>query len=694
MALLSLAQPIENVANVEEARVLALANHLLPMLEGWRRGEDLRKSISQDEPLLAEQERQMASALWSLNELRTQRDAVVKTLASYGGASIAVVASGLILAYFTILPGLIVVAVGIFVGVVAAGKRHESILAQMAEAETKVAEINSSMEATAARVKSAQKELASRATGFPEVKMADVRFGLQMAKVAGRNVLLDASGNHVATVLKTVDVSVLQQGLSHISDKVELLLNVPPLLSPIQQGEIHDPVHQLFGEESALQDLVGEFTLSLGRIRDVNLSLPMVSPKSVLVRRLIDGEANKVDERPAITITTGNVAAGKIADFVHEVNQTRVSGARVFAEFNAVFKNLEAACALYANARTTSVNAIHQSLTEVLNRADWCSRRFYCPRTILSPAYIQELLKVDPDKAYLLSLDDLIERLRSDGEVSKRLDLKPELEQQLSDAYSTIYAVQDLVGDASFTGNWAQMDQRTLPKHVADQFRESVKRFTNILQQVMTGSSYPILNFSAEAQLYYDPDSDEWSSSVVPFRYSTPSVLKYGGVVKSYSDLLIPLWDHLWAEKSDFRKSELFRTNESMIRMTEKESEKLIEVANQFGADMRTIREHVNLIESDLKSKYVEIIGFRDGMDKLGLLSERTKAGISDEKLQNLVLGESMLSKSGRYEILLSTMPQSQAETRGTARDPIDLVREPDALVEYQANLGTRLLLS
>lgn len=695
MATLSLAKPIENVGSIEEIRVLALVNHLVPMLAGWRKGEDLRNLLSQAETFLSERQEKMTDAQKELVAIRTQHDAVVAKSGTYRKFSYAAILIGLVGTYFSLILGILVIASSIVLGfgfVSSAKTEQKRILNSMAAVEAKVAKINSDIETATARKTSTQREIASRAAGFPEVKIADVRFGLQMAQIAGRNVLLDASGNHAATVLRTVDVSGLQKGLSHISNKVEALLTVPPLLSPGQQKEIQDPVHQLFGEESDLQDLVGEFTVSLGKLKDVNLSLPMVSPTSVLVHRLIAGEINQADDRPAIAIIKGKISTTEINAFVNEVNQTKENGVRVFSEVNAVFKNLESACALYANARATSVNTIHQSLTEVLNRADWCSRRFYCPRTILSPTYIQDLLRVDPNKAYLLSLDDLIERLRSDGEVSKRLAKKPELEQQLSDAYSTVYAVQDLVGGVSFGEEGTRIDERTRPKHVEDQFRESVNRFSNILQQVMTGSSYPTLNFSAEAQLFFDPDSDEWCSDIVPFRYSTPNILKYGGVVKAYSDLMIPLWEHLWTEKADFRKTELFRTNESMIRMSEKESEKLIEVANQFRADMRTVRENVNLIESELKSTYTEIISFRDGMDKLGLLSERTKAGISDEKLQGMVLGESMLSKSDRYEVLLSTMPQSQAETRGTVHDPIDLIKEPDALIGYQGDLGVRLL--
>ena len=689
MAILSLARPIENVRSNDEARVLALVDHLMPMLEDWRKGEDLRNDISELDAVLAEQPRKAAEAQQELVGIRTQRDAVFSNYRSYGKFSYIALAVGLLGLFLNLFVGLAIIGVGIFIGFTAAKKERSRLFETMARVEVSIAEISTTVEQATVRKTTTQREVESRSAGFPEVKLGNVRFGMKMAQIAGRNVLLDASGNHAETVLKAVDVSALQEGLAHISDHVEALLNVPPLLSPSRQAETQDPVHELFGEENDLQELVGEFTVSLGKLRDVNLSLPLVPPNSILVNRLMAGEIHQADEAPAIAIIKGKVSSAEIQTFVEEVNQTKENGGKVFAEVNEVFRNLENACALYSNARATSVNMIHQNLTEVLNRADWCNRRFYCPRTILSPQYIQDLLGVDPGKAYLLSLDDLIERLHSDSEVSKRLSIKPELEQQLSDAY---YTVQDFMGGVSFDQDGNRLAETGRAKHMEDQFRESVKRFINVLQQVMTGSSYPTLNFSAEARLYFDPETDEWYSDVVPFRYSTPNILKYGGVVKAYSDLMIPLWEHLWTEKADFRKSELFRTNESMIRMSEKESEKLIEVANQFRADMRTVRENVHLVEADLKSKYTESIGFRDGMDKLGLLSERTKAGITDDKLKDMVMGESMLSTSERYEVSLNVMPQSQAETRGTVHDPIDLIREPNALVGYQGNLGARLL--
>jgi hypothetical protein len=129
-----------------------------------------------------------------------------------------------------------------------------------------------------------------------------------------------------------------------------------------------------------------------------------------------------------------------------------------------------------------------------------------------------------------------------------------------------------------------------------------------------------------------------------------------------------------------------------MIRMSEKESEKLIEIGNQFRSDMRGNRENIYLIEADLKSKHAEIVSFRDGLHKLGLLSDRSMQQLSDERLASLVIQDSPLSVSDRYETTLSALPQAQAEGRGTAADPIDMVKDPAVLLSYEAHDAPRLM--
>lgn len=702
MPTLSLSRPVENLRSAEEANVIALIDHLVPVLDDWRKGEDLRNELTEIEASFAPNQKQMSDAKGRLATVEEVRDGVYSKFDSYGKVPVGMLAIGVVLvvwgiitsSFFFILFGAGLVIAGIVVGRSSATGRFRALAQQAGQIEAEIASIDTARQRAEARKAQVEGDIASRSGGFPEVWVADLHFLMKTAKVAGRRVLLDLSGVGTETVLKAVDVSGLQAGLKDISNMASALLDVPPMLAPGDLANVDDPVHQLFGEESDLQELVTEFSLQLRKIRDVSLKLPLVSPRNIITQRLTAVDHRKAGvhrahDGPVIALSSKSASPQETQAFVDEVERSRQTGAQVFSDLQEVFNNLESACLLYANSRTTSVNIIHQNLTEVLNRASWCNRRFYCPRTILSPQYLQDLLGVVPDDAYMLSFDDLVERLRSDSEISKRLADKQELETQLSDAYDS---VQNFLNEGTFAGDGNADDGRARPRHIEEQFRESVKLFANVLNKIMTGSSYPILNFSSEARVFFDPESDEWRSDVVPYTYTTANILKYGGVVKAYSDLMLPLWEHLWTEKADFRKSELFRTNESMIRMTEKESEKLIDIGNQFRADMRTVRENVYLLESELNSKHVEIVNFRDSMSELNLLSERAKVAVSDDKLKGMIIGEPVIPKMDKCESIISLLPQSQAENRGTAHDPIDMIKEPDALIGYQGNVGIRLL--
>ena len=696
MTLLSLARAIENVDNPDEVKVLAVIKHLMPTLVEWRHAEDLRKELSAiDEriPLHRESMKAAQSALSRAKEEHLDAKPII-----FGNVPIAMMAGGAVLGvilYFALpesnafILGLALIVAGLATGVIAGSNLKKQLAIALAKCENDVARLDTAISQLGTRKASIEAELDRRAGGFPQVRLADVRFGLKATELAGNHVLLDLSDAHDPVALKAVDVSGLQPGLSNIAAAVDALLAVPPMLTPAAQGDSDDPVHTLFGEEDRLQDLVGKFTVNLGQLRDIVLRLHLVPKRSAVVERLRSGATNAAEGQPVIDLSGDPNTIQNVESFVEEVNKTRQNGQRVFEELSGVFAKLESACNLYSTARTTSINTIHQNLIGVLNRAAWCNRRFYCPRTIQSPQYIQDLLGIDLNKAYLLEFDDLMRRLKSDPEITRRFNTKLELEQQLRESHDT---VQSFMQGVNFDQDGRRVDGPVRPRHIEDQFQEAIKQFNGMLQTAMIGSTYPVLNFSSAAQLYFDPDIDEWASNVSPYVYSTADTLKYGSVVKAYSDLMVPLWEHLWTEKADFRKSELFRTNESMIRMSEKESEKLIDIANQFRADMRTVRENVHLIDADLRSKTSEIISFRDSMERLGLLSPRAKEFITDDKLKDALIGESSLADSERNELLLNQMPQKQAEARGTVHDPIDLIREPNALVTHHPGAGTRLL--
>lgn len=694
MATQTIVRPIENAGiDAAQADALCLIKHLVPALREWREATDLRNVIAETERKM--QGASNSASAWSeqagllKTQVEAKRGGMTPIILQACGIGVALL---LLFIYAHILIALPLAAGGLYY-LYRIYSAHSSVLKQLEESLKMAEEQWGSAYAAFTNLQQKQtelvSELGSRKKGFPALRIGVVHFNLEVAPIGGSRVLLDLSGSREPVTVKSVDISQLQSGVSEIAGKAGDLLLVPPMLSPgdISSGE--QDLHRLYGEEHELQNLVTQFIGHIGQMKDVQAHLPIVDRRDPLVERLSRPVFGPMADRPAIIVEEDANAATRAQAFVSSVGQSREQLERVFTEMKEVYSTLERACLQYARARATSVNHLHGHLLEVLNRATWCNRRFYCPRTILSPEYIQQLIGIPINEAHQIPLEELLEGLRGDPEVSARLADRPALEQQITDAY---LAVQDFrPASSAEDGNPEGLGQQQ-PQHIQGQYTESLRYFRGLLTTAMTGSTYPVLNFSTAAQLYYDPEAAEWSSEATPYCYSTNDVIRYGSMVKAYSDVLIPLWEHLWTEKADFRKSEVFRTNESIIRMTEKESEKLIEIANQFRADLRTVRENVYLIESDLKSKYCEISSFRDGIDQLGLLSAATKERLTDEKLKEMVLAGFSVETADRYEALLGAIPQSQAETRGAVQDPIDQVREPEALIATIEGRGARLL--
>jgi len=688
-----LVSPISNAANADEEIVLAIAAHLEPILIDWRAGQDLKKDILDLEALMPDLNDQVERLQRGMSDLSEKIEHASKDFSS---PPLLLIIGGVILGAVLFFLGFVFGGLILGIGLIAFGsfslnkvksalqEEKNELAKKLSTAEEKIKEISS-------QIDSSKSEIQARGNSFPEVKQVRATFPLGHKKILGQSTLVDESGVLDNVQLHTIDLSETQSNLDAISSKLHELQEVPVLLSVNTKSTSDDAVDTLFGEEDEIQELVYEFTASLSQVKDVSLTIPLVSNKSEIAKRFASGTYSKIEyaESDLAKVRAPKSSSQGIDAFINQVNQTKEFGVKVLAELKETFENLERVCLSYSNARSNSINNVHGKLFEVLNKASWCSKRFYCPRSIQAPVFLHDVLGVQPKHAHKLDFDQIILNLRQDKVIAARMKDKPELCDELFANYN---AVQEFKGEIEFDDLGEPIDSGDRPAYIDDQFSEALARFRSNLSVVMTGSPNPILNFSQQSELFFDPEVDEWRSSTVPYVYSTSEVLRYGQVLKVTSDLMIPLWEHLWTEKSDFRKSELFRTNESLIRMTEKESEKLIEIANQYRSDMRSVRENINLLESDLKSKYDEIIAFRDGMQALGLLSERQKQFLTEEKMKSLTLGDhSILAEGEQHETYLGMEPRVQAERRGSAEDPIDLIRSPDILIPYKHHSAKRL---
>jgi prefoldin subunit 5 len=696
MTLKILANPISNVADPDEELILALSAHLQPILSEWQTGKDLIKDIEQLEALLPDLNHQHEKITKGIEKFILKIKVATRDLRI---KPVALISLGILAAIGIYFLGHTLAALGTGVVLIVAGvyvlnKINEELFdlqKQKSELESKLSKIKEKIKTILQSIETSKSEIKTRGNSFPDVTIVRTSFIISNKKILGQSTLVDESGILENTNLKTIDLSETQSNLDTIASRLLQLQEVPVLLSIKTKSNLDDAMDTLFGEEDEIQELVYEFTKSLAQVKDKDLMIPLYSNKSALAENFINGKYSliKYGTSDLKEIRTSAADTLGITSFIAQVNKTKEFGAKVLAELQDTFDNLERVCISYSSARSNSIDTVHEKIFEVLNRASWCSKRFYCPRSIQAPNFLYDVLGVQPMQAHKLNFDQMMFNLSQDKVIAARVKDKPELCDEIFVNYN---AIQKITMELEFDDLGDPINSGERPKYIDDQFHEALERFRANLSVLMTGSPNPILNFSRQSELFFDPEVDEWRSSTVPYVYSTSEVLRYGQLLKVTSDLMIPLWEHLWTEKSDFRKSELFRTNESLIRMTEKESEKLIEIANQYRADMRSVRANINLLESDLKSKYDEIIAFRDGMQALGLLSERQKQFLTEEKLQAMTVGERSLIQEGeQYETILGTEPRIQAERRGSAQDPIDLIKSPDILIPYTKNVAMRL---
>ena len=680
MPVFSLARPFENVQSLAEMQAMALVNHLGTDLAAWREGRDLEHRKNSKEQQLEELQAQLSSVSEEVDECGPQIEKAqnLARLATFGAAGagfllvVGLIASVGVLAFlgFASVVGLLIVRA-------MQKKAGEAAVARLDQCRAQEATLNKDIAGGKAELRKIGDEIGSRADAYPEVSLAQVRLGVEVAKVGERTVMLDSVGFHEPARLQVLDPRPVKKKIRKIRPEIEKLKNIPAMLSVQDSRKYEDPVNTLYGEEDRISDLVDTFSAGLGDIEKIEIGLPLVEGGSTLAQRLNNGELDPVLPGDAL-ILKGSDSSDQIDTFVDQINDAKKDGSDVLSGIQEVSEGLGEICNRYSTARQDSINTLHANLLEVLGKAHWCNRRFYCPRTIMSPEYIQALIGIDLADAHLLPIDLLLQRLRSEPEIARRMDGSPDLQQQLVAQHDAIRQISEQASVADVDNGITSSERARV---FNDEEAELVKAFRLTLQKAMTGASQPLLVFSKESVLYFDPETEVWASRTSPYSYSTIDVSQYGSVVKVYSDLLVPLWENLWTEKADFRKSELFRTNEAMISMSEKEAEKLIDIANQFRADMRTVRENTNIFRSELTSKLQEVRDFRASMDGIGLLSENLKATLSDDRIAALdVEGGDVASIDG-YENILTYKPQTQAEARGTVHDPIDYVREPGIVI-------------
>jgi len=546
------------------------------------------------------------------------------------------------------------------------------------------------------------KVVRSNPSDLPSIVFGSAFIPLENKTILGNSFILDPTGLINPSKLRAIALRDLSTDADRILQMTKKLENIPVLLSPNEESiaESRRSNAALHGQERELKEAVGSYVNTLSSITDEELTIRAVKPSSVLgqaVSEVLNGNAciSKEFDEANIAIIIGSrnqQTDSEIARFEDLHRDAEAVSSVALSQLEQINRELQELCQRYSSARINSTNKLHSNYYTVLNRASWCSKRFYCPRTILSKSYLLSLIGLDFDQAHTLAPDQLLQCLHVDSVISNRLTSKTQLVDDLLRSHEAITEIMysyQLVSDET-----GIVRAGSEANYIIDQYEQELALFRQRLIEAVTGSPNGFIGISESARLYYDPTRELWSSPVLPYTYTNTEVERFGQVLRTQVDLVIPLWEHLWTEKADFRKSELFRTNESIQRMSEKEGEKIKQISYQFQADLREVRSNMFLAKADFDAKLQELDEYEEGVKELGLMDESQLIRLQNATSQLEAVSKETSGDAAGYEQILMLEPKNQLMRRqSNVHDPIDVIKSPDLLIEGGVDRGIRRLL-
>jgi len=572
---------------------------------------------------------------------------------------------------------------------------------QRRQARMKVAACEQEVGQRHEAVEALKRELSSLTSQIQGIRpLATVRavgrvyFQARIENVGGHRVAVDRSGALPATKLRLADFTYDSSELARIVEATEALKYPPVMLQPAE-GEAAGQIDALHGEEVILRDTVTRFASFVGSVPTTDVGLPLYRSRDIA------SAGFRLDPREGLPFP-GTVLEGRgneaLAPSIAMLNETlgsvRRQGVAPRDELVRSFGAIAALLRQYRDLRTTSVGKIHQQLLGAMEGSSWCGVRFYCPKATRNPVWIERRLGMKVDHAHEMPQDQLLAALRDDEEIRQRIASRPELIDKLDRAWVALeelrHGIDSLrtaaAGSAGGVGIAATPAAATYSgtiRRLTAQHEQVVVQYRNTLNEIVFGSRRPLIEVSSLSRLTLDPETGVWRNETAGTEYSDMAEIECTQVLRLHEDLLFPIWRHLWSEKADFRKSELFRTNEQLLRMSEKESEKLISIGNQFRDDMRTTREILKQVQGELSGKLDQIRGTREALLTLNLLGPEASRALRDDSLTTLdVGGAGALSHAEVKETMLALEPQAQAERRDRAVDPIDQIMSPTILFQ------------
>ena len=531
-----------------------------------------------------------------------------------------------------------------------------------------------------------------------------VYYPVESRNVAGYPVLIDGAGVEGAVDLLVPDLISDPAAIKKIKSTVSAASGKPMLLQA--RDTCGHEIDSLQGEESDLREAVESFSDMVDSIPQVAAKLRLIPAQSGLVKEFA-AHVDDIHEEsvPGLTLSDPNAedTQKSIEQLTAVAERMRGAGKDADRVLRETYDSLQGLLDDYRELRADALEGLHRNVLDVVQLSHMTQVTHYCPRCNRLPEYMFQKLGLPLEEAHTQDQRAIFSQLMSDSEIAERLSKDEEILREMDGAHRGLIELEhniarihtQMEGDTAAVGAASTMaanqQGRSRLNALQAQHGVLVKTYQRWLRKAVTGSDRPMLEIATQARLFLDPHHGTWTCAACQTCFDEPVYIQMGQMLKYQEHLMMPMWNHLWTEKDDLRKQEIFRTNEALQRMSEKESEKLVNIGDQYRSDMRPVRENLIRASGETETKTAQLFDTIEGLADIGLLTaadgDKARSEIQSR------LGSDLIDSKRRAEnkeLLLTQEPQAQVRRRASAIDPASFFMTPESLFR-QVPRGARL---
>lgn len=530
-----------------------------------------------------------------------------------------------------------------------------------------------------------------------------VYYPMKVTNFGDYQIVLDYAGGIEEESFKAPDISGNVDALEDIYDNISDLQRPSIMIEP--QNTDGNEVDSLLGNEAKLKQVVDDFQTIVKSIPLTEKKIPLLDRKNAKHHNIL----SILEKQPATNgqlqgalFAVNKQTVQKCETSVSEFSQMIASQAQddkdIGQQLDASFHTINDTISLYGQLRTSALNVQQDGVTFIQYRSNWLNHNFYCPKCNQSEEWVFKNAKIRPTDAVNMTVEDIIVHLKQ-YDMSAEMLKNPDHKDRIVYLSQVIARKQDVSAKLK-VGQYQSDEKDNYESQIkaCDQFIEATVRF------FLFGTDSKIREVNPKTRLRYVPIEDStpdyqgdwecgvcdstWAEGAIDDSQDTKEYLadaanitesKLAAIPQWKESLLIPMWNHLWHEQSQFRKQAQMDIEQELRENNREEGQEIQGYADSFQRETSPLITRITDLGADADSKSKQLFMTLEKLRDLDILTQSDVQTYKSMLSAGVNLAETK-QKIANAKKMLENRVSIQQNLRPKQFDPITALVEASSL--------------